>query len=240
MGHININLFGRFGNQMFQYAFARAYAKATKSVLHTNSWVGQKIFGLKDEPIKHPLRRMALDIIPSGEIDIELFGYFQNSESLKYMNKKELQSWFRLDPQFHKYIVQYEQTAHLRYGDYLNLQHIYCIVEKQSYLNAFKKYGFIENNMMWISEDTVKPNELPQDFKFVPDFISLMYSRNIFRANSSFSWWAATLSNARVYSPVVENKVGKNVVDFVEGNWPRLIDQSHVDGGAKISDLYVL
>ena len=53
-------------------------------------------------------------------------------------------------------------------------------------------------------------------------------SRTIFRANSSFSWWAAFLSpHARVFSPVLDTHHIYGVdgmeeisVDFVEGNHP--------------------
>lgn len=225
---------------MFQYAFARAYAKITNSILHTNQWVGQKIFDLKDEPIKHQLKKSPIDNIPNGETDIELFGYFQNTNSLKYTNRNDLKEWFKISPQWHRCIDQPETTAHIRHGDYCNLQHIYCVIEKESYTIAFKKFNIDPNNVKWISEETAKPNDLPHDIKFLPDFISLMFSNNIFRANSSFSWWAATLSNAKIYSPVVEHRTGRQVIDFVEGNWPRLADQSHVDGGSVISDLHLL
>jgi hypothetical protein len=45
-------------------------------------------------------------------------------------------------------------------------------------------------------------------FDFLPDFLKLYFGRNIFRANSSFSWWASFLSpTGTVYSPVLHERV---------------------------------
>ena len=65
-------------------------------------------------------------------------------------------------------------------------------------------------------------------FDWLDDFLKLYFARTIFRANSSFSWWAATLSpTAKVFSPVVDrchiygvDGMEKITVDFVEGNHP--------------------
>jgi hypothetical protein len=53
-----------------------------------------------------------------------------------------------------------------------------------------------------------------------------MKARILFRANSTFSWWAATLGNPMlVYSPVVEGLRGLQMdVKFVPGNEPRCVD----------------
>jgi hypothetical protein len=61
--------------------------------------------------------------------------------------------------------------------------------------------------------------------------MEIMASRVIFRANSSFSWWAATLSDARVFAPVVGNNTGWLDCSFVEGNHPKmyyLFDDMHI------------
>ena len=65
-------------------------------------------------------------------------------------------------------------------------------------------------------------------FDWLEDFLRLYFARTIFRANSSFSWWAAFLSPAaRVFSPVVDKRHIYGVdgleeidVEFVEGNHP--------------------
>ena len=65
-------------------------------------------------------------------------------------------------------------------------------------------------------------------FDWLDDFLKLYFARTIFRANSSFSWWAAMLSpTAKVFSPVIDTNhiygvdgVEEITVDFVEGNHP--------------------
>jgi hypothetical protein len=46
---------GRFGNQVYQYAFAKIYAKAHKLKLETGPWIGQYLFGHDDPPISAKL-----------------------------------------------------------------------------------------------------------------------------------------------------------------------------------------
>lgn len=68
-------------------------------------------------------------------------------------------------------------------------------------------------------------------FDFFPDFLLLIFARTIFRGNSAFSWWGAFLSDAKVYSPVIQSKPiekkekfhVQNSVAFVEGNYPHFM-----------------
>ncbi len=70
-------------------------------------------------------------------------------------------------------------------------------------------------------------------FDWLDDFLKLYFARTIFRANSSFSWWAATLSpTAKVFSPVIDQPhiygvdgMKEITVDFVEGNHPHWLPQ---------------
>jgi hypothetical protein len=50
------------------------------------------------------------------------------------------------------------------------------------------------------------------------DFFIMMNCKTLFRANSSFSWWAATLGTCKVYSPQVGTQTGWVDVPFVAGN----------------------
>ena len=68
-------------------------------------------------------------------------------------------------------------------------------------------------------------------FDWLSDFLKLYFARTIFRANSSFSWWAACLSpTAKVFSPVVDKRhiygvdgMDEITLDFVEGNHPHYL-----------------
>lgn len=64
---------GRFGNQLFQYAFLRICAEKTGALVECPPWIGQTLFGHHDAPISHRLKpaieyknneRNLFDIIP--------------------------------------------------------------------------------------------------------------------------------------------------------------------------------
>lgn len=144
--------------------------------------------------------------------------------------------------------------AHLRRDDISNPKynqtHVqgYSVISKRSYEAAFAKFGFDPAAIEWVSDDysgkwhadrVRKPrgrwryptgSEVLPDviFDWLEDFLRLYFARAIFRANSSFSWWAACLSpTARVFSPVVDKRHIYGVdgleeidVEFVEGNHP--------------------
>lgn len=145
-------------------------------------------------------------------------------------------------------------VAHLRRDDIAdpdyNRTHPqgYSVISKASYARAFEKFGFAEDAIEWVSDDytgkwhtgrktryrgaweyPIGSEYLPGVmFDWLPDFLKLYFARTIFRANSSFSWWAATLSpTARVLSPLLDKRHIYGVdgmeeidVEFVEGNHP--------------------
>jgi hypothetical protein len=150
-------------------------------------------------------------------------------------------------------------VAHLRRDDIsdaeYNRTHVqgYSVVSMESYRQAFRKFGYSEDSIVWVSDDYMgkwhvgRKNRLiggweyPSGSEYLPaimfdwldDFLKLYFARTIFRANSSFSWWAATLSpTARVFSPVIGQPhvygidgMNEITVDFVEGNRPHWLPQ---------------
>jgi hypothetical protein len=145
-------------------------------------------------------------------------------------------------------------VAHLRRDDVSNAEYNrtniqgYSVISKESYLQAFRKSGYSEESIQWVSDDYAGKWhigrkmryrggwEYPTGSEYLPgimfdwldDFLKLYFARTIFRANSSFSWWAATLSpTAKVFSPVLDKRhvygvdgMEEITVDFVEGNHP--------------------
>jgi hypothetical protein len=145
-------------------------------------------------------------------------------------------------------------VAHLRRDDISDVEynrtHVqgYSVVSMDSYRQAFRKFGYSEESIVWVSDDYAgkwhvgRKNrfiggwEYPTGSQYLPgiifdwldDFLKLYFARTIFRANSSFSWWAATLSpTAKVFSPVIIRPhiygidgMNEITVDFVEGNQP--------------------
>jgi len=51
----SLGQFGRFGNQVFQYAVLRICAHKTGALVECPPWIGQTLFGYKDAPISHRL-----------------------------------------------------------------------------------------------------------------------------------------------------------------------------------------
>jgi len=217
--------FGRFGNQLFQYAFARAMADRFDAVLQTPPWVGQRLFGLDDPAIDVTLPTLAVDEIPDGP-NVDLHGYFQHARHLQFLSEARLKSMYSLLPVWKDHPrCRPHVAAHLRRGDYASrFADIYCIVSRQSYLRACERYGLDVEKMVWYSEESQACGDpAPEGLGFLPDFLEMMDAEVLLRANSTFSWWAGLLGNARVYSPLVGSLSGPHDVDFVEGNWPRMV-----------------
>lgn len=144
-------------------------------------------------------------------------------------------------------------VAHLRRGDIADAQYNQCyeqgysVVSKDSYFDAFRKFGYDPDKIEWISNDTTKqwhpdrketpmlPWIYPEGaqfnksiiFDWLDDWLKMYFARTIFRGNSSFSFWAGLLSStAKVYSPVMNQQLiyGRNGIkkeiniEFTEGN----------------------
>ncbi|MCK9557569.1 MAG: alpha-1,2-fucosyltransferase [Candidatus Cloacimonetes bacterium] len=231
---------GGFGNQLFQYAFARAYAELYHATLLTPGWIGQRIFSISDQPLDYDLPRSGFDEIPNGRVNIVLNGYFQFQDAINFLSRAKLKTWFRFKNEWRvRFNTHLHIAAHLRRGDYMNLSNIYCLVSEDSYITACKKFGLDHNNIYWVKEGSRKqpPDLLNLGIPFLEDFMMLVNANNILRANSSFSWWANVLSDGKTFSPVVENRLWMQDVDFVEGNWPRLVDKTNC--GENITDLHL-
>ncbi len=151
---------GRWGNQLIQYCFARAYAEKYGAILEVPNWIGTEVFDLNDAPISDPLPRTKSDAIPWGKTNIDLFGFFQNSECLAILSKRKFRSylpfkkqWLEMFPKTGPYIA-----AHLRRGDYLSTySYKYCIVSEKSYFDACRKFGLNTDNLVIVSEETQSP-----------------------------------------------------------------------------------
>lgn len=247
-GIVQVQLIGGFGNQLHQYCAARAYAEEIGAKLEVPAgWLGIHAFEVPESPYTCELSPMndgncggdpALSIIANwGKTDIRLGGYFQSQNWIDKLSKAKLQSWLKVRP-FHlarcpRPRYRYA-AAHLRQGDYIN-HPLFANITRESYVVACAEHGITEE-LIWIEQDQAAPG-YDQPIPFLPDFLRLMQADVLLRANSTFSWWAGALSNGVVYSPVVDDHVGKCDVKFVKGNWPRIAHTDRV--GVIVTDLHL-
>ncbi|QEH38559.1 hypothetical protein OJF2_71620 [Aquisphaera giovannonii] len=234
--------YGRFGNQLFQYAVARKYAELHGARLETPAWIGQRLFGIDDPPLSRTLPRAAFDELPWGRVDVDLFGFFQYQDAVGRLSTAELRRWYAFRPEWTSLFEPprpYYIAANLRRGDYLDLQEVFAIVTKPSYLDACRRFGLDVDALIWVCEELRPP--MPAfdgpGLGFLADFFAVMNADVVLRANSTFSWWAALLGEGRVFSPVVEDRTGYQTVEFVEGNWPRICDPRNCR--TLVTDLHV-
>lgn len=233
-GVVNALLIGRWGNQLFTYAFARGYAQSVGAELRTGRWPGQIVFEINDPPIQEefPTIRTEWDIV-KGETNITIRTYAQMQAAVDYYSRSQVRKWFTFRPEIAaalRVVPHLDTCAHLRHGDFLGTPG-FVAVSKESFYKAADQFRVPRENMALISEDwPISVPGLHPDVPFLPDFHALMQARILFRANSSFSWWAATLGHAeRIFAPElagIPGGSGKPVeVPFVEGNHPSISRQ---------------
>lgn len=205
------NFVGRFGNALFIYAHARALAEQTGRELRTPYWIGCRIFEIDD---------------PLTDAKPNLHGYFQSQADIIY-SREDCRRWFKFRPEIAELLAKIPVpsiAAHRRVGDYPGSG--YPVVSEQSYLKAHEKLFHPSAKIEFITEEN--PHVHPYFSwlaPFLPDFYRLMCAPFLYRGNSSFSWWAATLGDGIVYSPVIDGLEGgreHDDVEFVLGNHPRL------------------
>lgn len=222
---ITANFLGRFGNQAMQYCFARAYAEKYGCEFQCEPWIGQEIFDLTDNPISVSLPRRSEIDLEDGETNINFFGYAQHQKCMIY-RKSQVQEWFRISPYILQRLEKHRAPsdgviAHRRGGDYKGYG--YPVVSNNSYIEACSKFGLPLEKLEIISDDTTPVILNGGNLQFLPDFYRLMTATTLLRGNSTFSWFAALLSNARVFSPVIDGLEGgkEHDCEFVEGNHPK-------------------
>ena len=238
---------GRFGNQLWQYAFAKTYALENGFDLQVPSdWMGRKLFNITDPPLTEIFPKTELDELPIEKHSIDLNGYYQHQRFADCMDVDQVKAFFKFKDiwldNFSK-SKEYYIVCHFREGDF-NILPQYCTIKPRSYMDAARDFGYNTNDVVCVAEGLKKSEDSRNysedktyggNIDFLYDFFLLMNADIIFRSNSTFSWWAAFLSgeNTKVYSPIVQGLAGQRSVPvkFVEGNWPchMEIDERHSD-----------
>lgn len=135
-------------------------------------------------------------------------GYFQSLEYFeKYQNEIKVQ--FEIKQKYKISKLDYKYCAiHIRKGDYQNIKNELLgkdiSLPKEYYLNAIEKLAlsdevkliFVTDDPDWVynSFNGLKNFEIISNSE-ISDFQTLIYADFLVLSNSSFSWWAAFLSN---------------------------------------------
>lgn len=216
---IEIQYSGRFGNQLFQYAIGRIISDQKKQKLivsNSNSPQDnllerfqqdhlQDDYSIKGEnPMVVGGFRIDYDMIFNHDGKIILYGYFQDYENfLPY--KDFVKSLY----QFEKKTSLYDDDligVHIRLTDYFNFENS---LEIEHYIKVIEQSG---KRPVIYTDDPTSPDilEIKKHFNCSvksnscwDDFVELSSYKNICISQSSYSWWAAWLSNAEtIYYPL--------------------------------------
>lgn len=213
MKTIHLKLCGRWGNQLFQYAHAKALSEREGMELHVQPWVGQHVFENCQDPK------------PTNCEDVVLSGYFQAQKDLIY-TRQDCLRWFKIRPVLLTLLNSLfvsEVAAHRRVGDYAAAG--YPVISEWSYWNAINEFE-LPHDLHWVTEENQTNLSCEfTDFPYLPDFYRLMTARYLLRGNSCFSWWAAVLNpHQLIFSPVIDSLPGGVVSDccYVPGNYPAI------------------
>jgi hypothetical protein len=210
---IEINYLGRFGNQLFQYAIGRIISeKKNLSIISGNygdpeekeisifksSEQEQRII-VHDNPLVIRGFKLDYDEIFEHSGKYILYGYFQDYENiLPY--KDFIKSLYN----FEKKKDLYRLTDYYTSGGSLDMDYYMDVIEQSQKIPVI--YTDDSNNpCIQIIKDTYNC-KVHNNSSWI-DFVELSSYKHICISQSSFSWWAAWLSNAeKIYYPLSSKK----------------------------------
>lgn len=220
----NVHFMGRFGNMAVQYLFARGYCEKHNLEMHTDPWVGEKIFQITPSPIKIELPRFDENTLVDGMGNVSYRSYSQQQKCVTY-TQRQAREWLAFRPEVADALkvvspVVENCCAHVRRGDYPGYG--YPLVAVKSYEDFAMRYGIPK--ITYITEENpLRSPDFFGELDMLPDFYRLCTCDILLRANSTFSWVAGLLNEGRVFSPLIADCEGgkEHHCEFVTGNWPR-------------------
>jgi len=163
---------GQFGNQLFQYAFLKIYAKRYRLQVETPAWIGQYLFGHSDPPISRPLpevRDLAFQFPePHSPLDnVDFWGYFQYHTSFYAPDREYFRLLFQPVPEIKARMEQAVKALrsrgktlvglHLRRGDYVVYQHtnpVFFVAPSAWYLDWLRTiWPTLDSPVLFLASD---------------------------------------------------------------------------------------
>jgi hypothetical protein len=175
LGMSSLGQNGRWGNQLFQYAFLHFLARARGVEVRIPKWRGSRIFQIKDRSLLGRLpERMEhefwadppvyYDLTNGAEANFEVRGYFERHTSLYGQDREFFRSLFRWQPrvkrQGEKWLRELREEGktlvgvHVRRGDYCD-EHATCFpAPTEWYLDWLKEHWpKLDQPVLYVASD---------------------------------------------------------------------------------------
>jgi len=205
---IKINYLGGLGNNLFQYCFGRILAEEMGYTLLASpifpfegtcqSVVGETTVGDLKILDGHIIDLPSILECRHSDSQILINGFFQRYEYYKPYKQKIREEWLTTTGKLKKR-SKTDAVVHIRRGDYIQCGYT---LTANSY---HKMLNHIEFSNLYIVTDDINDQFLRNFDRYKPEIVSsdqindfqfLMSFDNIVISQSTFSWWAAFLSDA--------------------------------------------
>lgn len=180
----------------------------------------------------------------------QLIGYFQSWRHFDVAKNHLPEDIFESIRPLTKSIIQEKDidlsndiAVHIRRGDYVSLQDSFGLLGEEYYRHALESQGYVKGKgRIWVFTDATKSEVRsilnPNSFEFlfvdsdnqfndVAQLALMSEFSQIVIANSSYSWWAARLSNnnPKVVAPRNWYKSMPTPVDLIPNEWIQINNQ---------------
>jgi len=213
---VEVKYNGRLGNNLFQYCFGRILAENLHYKLRANPIPGFR--NTKTKVDGQDYSSYPTQILQGHAIDLKSIiqdktkrriivdGFFQRYEYYREYKDIIRNDWLLTDIQIKESIGKNDIVVHVRGGDYKNTRNALSFSFYEEALNGAKY-----ERLFLCTDDMGNPfirrfrkyNAIIHHTNPLEDFQFTMSFSKIILSQSTFSWWAAFLSNAKeIYFPL--------------------------------------